>query len=289
MSVVAAAELRARVVQVHQRQPVQADELVEAIQQIRGAPGCRDVVAGAPQVRRIQAEGQPGAVGRFDALQDLRQILDLGADVVTAARRVLEHEHDAGWRLGQDGVDVVGNPADARIAPTATVRADVRVHVPRAEGRGALHLVQQARTALRGEWLGSAGEVDEVAGVDGDRRDVVGGQVGDEVRGTGRRLGASPPGGGVVAEDLQRRGTDLPRPPGGLHQPGRHPKVDPDARSAVWPGEPSAGLWAGGSSLQGPNRSSRAAARLRRCSGPTPVTRWSWDPGCQASTAIPVR
>ncbi len=218
-------------------------------------------MASAPQVRRIQAEGQSGALGRLDALQDRRQVLDRGADVVTAARRVLEHQDDAGWRLGKDGVDVVRDPADAGFAPTATVRADVRVHVPRAEGRGALHLVQQARAALRGEWLGPAGEVDEVAGVDGDRRDVMAGQVGDEVRGTGRRLGASPPGGRVVAEDLQRRGADLPRPPGGLHQPGRHPKVDPDARSAVWPGELSAGLWAGGSSLQGPNRSSRAAAK----------------------------
>ena len=229
---------------------------------------------GAPYPGRRQA----GRSETVHALQDLRQVLDPGAQVVAAARRVLEHQHDVRRRLGQDGIDVVGDAADARLVTAATVRADVGVHVPRAERRGTLHLEQQTLAALRGERLGAAGEVDQVAGVDGDGRDVMGRQVGDELRRASRRLGTAPPGRGVVAEDLQRRGADLPRPSGGLHQPGRHPKVDPDAGSAVWPGEPPAGLRAGGSSLQGPNRSSRR-----------PLTRRSWDPCCPASTALPMR
>ena len=75
--------------------PFAADDLVDPADEIVDAVEGRDVVAGAPQMSRVQADAE--AVHR-QALRrrrgdDVGQVLDRRADAVAGARRVLEHEH----------------------------------------------------------------------------------------------------------------------------------------------------------------------------------------------------
>ena len=64
--------------------------------------------------------------------------------------------------------------------------------------------------------------------MDGDGCDPLASAEGDEGGGVGGRLGAPPPRGRVVAEDLEGGRPDLARPSRGLQQPRAHPQVDAD-------------------------------------------------------------
>src|SRR3990170_4603296 len=69
------------------------------------APSADEMSYPAPH-RWAVSRQNPNRSG-FDAVQDCREVLDARAEVVATARRILEHQADAGWRLGQDGADVL--------------------------------------------------------------------------------------------------------------------------------------------------------------------------------------
>ena len=171
-----------------------------------------------------------------------RQLLQGGSQVVAAARAVLQDQAHARRRLVQHGGHVPRDQPQALRVPHAAVGADVGVDQARPVPRGALHLVDEPGKGLAGERLRGAGEVDEVAGVDGDGADPFPGGVGDERLGICRRLGAAPPGGGVVAEDLEGGGANLPGATSRLEEPGGDAQVNPHPGSARGPGEATARL-----------------------------------------------
>ena len=124
MAVVLGAPQRARIVEMHQRQAIEAHQLVESVEQGHRRFWLGDVVARSPQVGGVQAERERSGVVAGEGggcLQDLRQLLHRRTQVVAASRRVLQHEPDARWRLRQGGGNVLGDAADASIVPAATM------------------------------------------------------------------------------------------------------------------------------------------------------------------------
>ena len=182
----------------------------------------------------------------------------------------------------------------------AAVRAGVDVDEPGGERRappGARAASTVDRPSRRTSRLGS-GEVHQVRGVDRDRRDVV-----RDERARGRPassrggVGATPPGGRVVGEDLERRGADRVGALDGLdhavgeRQVGAEPAavgehrrdivaagsavgsvMDPDLlpRSRRWPTRPAAGRSAASRRSRARSRSwpRSSACRCRPSSAP---------------------
>ena len=108
-------------------QPLEADELVEAVDDSAHPFRTADVVARTPQVRGVEAEGEPRSVA-FHAIEDRRQLLDARTERAAAAGRVLEHQDRAGRGLGEHRRHVAPHPPQ-RVGPrVAEVRPDVGVH-----------------------------------------------------------------------------------------------------------------------------------------------------------------
>ena len=82
-------------------QPVKPDGAVEGLEEVVEGGGISQVVAGTPEVRRVETEGDPAGLGPLvqGRAADAGQLLDRGAHPVPAARRVLEDEER--WRAGR--------------------------------------------------------------------------------------------------------------------------------------------------------------------------------------------
>ena len=144
------------------RQTRDADELVESIQHGPHAVRGSHVVAGTPQVGRVEAERQPiRSRRRADALEDGRQLLEPRPSRSPPPDEFSRSSRTDGG-LGQDRAHVLHDPAQTGLAADAAVGADVGVHQRRPEGGRALHLDDQPVPRLRGERLSRAGQVDEV-------------------------------------------------------------------------------------------------------------------------------
>ena len=135
------------------------------------------------------------------------------AEAAAAPGRVLEDDRPvvassaASVDLGARAqADAVGEPLDPGLDPAPRMRPDVDVHEPAAERRRRPQLAGRAADRALEEVLIGPGEVDQVRGMDRDRRDVVAragarGTRGSSVGG----VGTAAPGRRVVGEDLERR------------------------------------------------------------------------------------
>ena len=86
------------------RQPVQPEQAVELGQHPIDFGRVADVVAGAPKMGGIEAEGDPPVeTSRAGALEHRSQLLDADADSVAAARRVLDDRERSVWSVRQFG------------------------------------------------------------------------------------------------------------------------------------------------------------------------------------------
>ena len=229
MAVMARAAIGGRIVEVDHRQALQSDQPIEVEQEIVDGFRVGYVVAGTPKMRRVQAHGQlsvhapsPGRV------EDHRQLLDCGPDAGPAAGRVLQYEQ---CRLGlivgteepiRGALQTVRNPSNARLNSGASMRSRVDVHEPCPELVGVFDLVTHHRDRLREQNIVWSGQVHQVRGVDRHRSNVQLDQATPE-RGRLRwGLEPAPPGRRVVAEDLERRGSDLGRPFDDADKPHAH-------------------------------------------------------------------
>ena len=206
------------------------------------------------------------------------ELLDRRAQPEAAAGAVLQHQEDVGCGAATRIDDGTGPPREAIDAgrrALAPVRADVDVDEPRPVQLGHAQLVGEDVHRPPVRLVVRAGEVDEVRGVDRERGDAVPGEAIPErrqLRG-GRRAPA--PGGGVVAEHLERGRADLGRAVGGLDHavpsgrcaPSRRPFGSIGRRVAE---RSRAGCGGSGAAATG----GRAVARLR-----------AWTPTCSPASA----
>ena len=171
-------DVRAGVVEVDHVQPPEAHQLVEGLQGPVHPDGRVQRVARAPEVGRVQAEPVPLArdAGRRHGLVDGAELLHRRAQPEAAPGTVLEHQQDLRCGIAHgidDGAEPPREAIDRGRRTLAPVRPDVDVDEPRPVQLGHAQLVGQDvhRAPVR---LGvRAGEVDEVGGVDRERRDAV--------------------------------------------------------------------------------------------------------------------
>ena len=148
--------LSARVVEVDEPQPPEADRLVELGDEGVDAGGLVHRVAGGPEVGDIEAPGEPVGVdaGPDDRRLDPGELLDARADAGAAARPVLEHNEDAGGRrahVREHPAQPFAEPADARLEARAAMRPEVDVDDRRVPRGGDAQLVgQDGRWSARG-------------------------------------------------------------------------------------------------------------------------------------------
>jgi len=227
----AAADLR--IVEMDHGQPVEADPRRDLGDQGVDPFGRSDVVAGAPQVGRVEADSDPvgrHAAGR-DGLEDPLQLVEGDPDAAATTGRVLEDEEGtvrSGGRVERPG-DSIGDPRDAEVEAGALVAPDVDVHEAGAVSRRHRELVREELDRPGVEVVVRPAEVDEVRGVDGDRPDPELAEAGAERLEIARGLGPPFPGRRVVGEDLERLGTDRVGALDGADQPGGEGKVGAQA------------------------------------------------------------
>ena len=125
----------------------------------------------------------------------------------------------------------VGEPPVPAATPAAAMRADVDVDEPRREpGRARRSLGEDLDRALV-EVRDRAGQVHEVRRRGSRPAGCRARSAARGRRGLVRGRRTPPPGGRVVAEDLERRGADLVRPVDGLDHSARHGQVGAEAAS----------------------------------------------------------
>ena len=243
VAVGARAELRARVVEVDQPQPVEADPRRRTSSTTASTPAGRvDRVAGAPQVRGVEAEPEPARgrrPRRRSAASIARQLLDRRPEPGPDAGAVLEHDEDDVRRLAvahRRSRHAARAPSARRAipasAPAPRCEPDVDVDERRAPRRRDAQLVREdrrpiargapgparARLTRYGAWTAS-GPMSRPA-----RRSRKAGSS------SGQRRPAAPRG-RVVGEHLDRGRADLGRAVGGPDQPlpERQVGADPPA------------------------------------------------------------
>ena len=101
------------------REPIQPEHAVELGQDTVDLARIADVVAGAPQVSRVQAEGDsPIEPSGGRGLEHCGQLLEADPDAVAATGRVLDDDErcvGAVGRLGEGPRQAVDQPGHARI------------------------------------------------------------------------------------------------------------------------------------------------------------------------------
>ena len=144
----------------------------------------RNVGAGPPQVCGVDAEPHagPGHATTVERRGDLHQLVDVDPETAAATGRVLEGDR----RSLRRAVDARSRPPrssaarrpvdEARSIPASSaspsVRPDVDVDDLRAEP-AAVRAPRRAADGLLAERIIVAGEIDEIRGVDRERRDVI--------------------------------------------------------------------------------------------------------------------
>ena len=135
MSIEARPELGLRVVEVDHDQSLEPDALVEVGQEGVDRGGIRDVDAGRPGVRDVEAEAEP--LGR-DAtrgrrLEDAGELRDVRPEREPAARRVLEDDTRGSWAvvdLTEDAREAVRQAFGPGRDAGSAMRPDVDVDEP---------------------------------------------------------------------------------------------------------------------------------------------------------------
>ena len=229
-------ELGATVVEVHHHQPVEPDPAAECIEQRLDRGSRPQVVARAPEVRRVQAVTDPR---RVHAVLDQRavdrlQLVDRDAQAESAPRGILEDESGdarAGWHARQHGGDARRQRLHARFRAGPAMGPDVHVHERRTVRDAGPQVGGQDLDRLGVERRLVAREVDEIGGMDREGPDVELPEPLPEPRQLLGQRRPSTPRRRVVAEDLEGFGADLVR---SLHRPD-HPRAEWEMRTQPAP------------------------------------------------------
>ena len=226
--VLMAVELRAvcrlAVVVVDHHQLLEADLLVELLDEPIDLVVAAHLHAGAPEVRRVEAVGharQVDAASRH-GLVDVDQLVEALADPVPATRAVLEHQE--GGVIGrrhavQDALDRLGDPCHPSLDPGPHVRADVHVDERGTVLRGNAKLVAEQLHRLLTEDRIRTGEVRQVGGVHREGAEAVLLHAGAERGELLREFRPSRPSGRIPGEDLESHRPDSSGAIGRLDQP----------------------------------------------------------------------
>src|SRR3954453_14440054 len=123
-------ELGLRIVQGEDHQPVEPDRTIDAPEQRVYRTSIAEVVPGAPQMRRIEAEAYGVSLdpATLQASEDCRQLVDRRPEPVPAAGRVLEHDDRATGhvrRLRERLLDGDRDLLDSTLRSGPKVRPDV--------------------------------------------------------------------------------------------------------------------------------------------------------------------
>ena len=207
-----------------------AEQRIDPLHQLRHAVVSVDAVAGSPQVGGVEAKADVLDVVDGGQLHRVGEVFDAAADAVAAAGRRFEYQHRAAhfYRLG-DARYAVDQAAQSFLSAEPAVRPDVDVDEARTVRRPHLQFADHRGDGLLVKFLIGASQVDQIRRMDRQRPDVQLGQAIAKRGEVGRQLGPPPPGGGVVGEELHRRGTDLVRPVGRFEQAGLDRQVRTDA------------------------------------------------------------
>ena len=179
--------VRARVVEVDQAQPPEADRAVELGHQPVDGGGIVHRVARAPEMGDVEAPREPlrGRRPRRRSTASIRASSStLEPMPEPAARPVLEDQRDAGRRhadVREHPAQAVRQPPDARLEARAAMRPQVDVDDPGVPRRGDPQLVGQDRDGALEDVGIRPGEVDEVRGMDDEGSDP-GGRPADRGR-----------------------------------------------------------------------------------------------------------
>lgn len=97
-----------RIVRVDRADAREADDAVEGPQRRRVGLGRPDVVSGGEDVARVEADGR--ALAPLDAVDDLRQVLEAGAERFSGAGGGFEEDEGGrGGRGVERAIDAVGD------------------------------------------------------------------------------------------------------------------------------------------------------------------------------------
>ena len=258
-------ERRLRVVDVQRAQAVEADLLVDLVEQAVERRGIGDVVARRVQVARVEAEAEPGVPP--EPVDDHRQLVDRAADRSAGARGVLDQEPRPAVARVERGLERGRDAIERRAESRAEMGADVEGDAVCVDRGRRLRRLQKRLGALLVEVLPVAAEVDQVERVDehGAHAHLVAARAAG-----GEHLGVvigEAPGARALDEELNRVRADLD---GAIDRPL-------DAASAVGPEEhavtllpcPSAFAWP----RARPVRSTSGASARRSSTGSSRVTR----------------
>ena len=230
MAVLVGAQGVHAVVDVHSLQPVEADDPVELRQHAVDVPG--DVIPRVGDVAGVHADAQP--VAQRHAVHDLPQLLEAAAHLRALAGHGLQQHRGVLLRL-EDGVEGIGDLADAHLRPLLRVAAGVEVVVVPRQVFHALQVIRQGHAGKLPGVLRSGAGVDGVGRVGHQRPKPVFRQQ----RQQRRRvvgvdgLGLAAP--GIAGEKLECIGADIQRrPPHGQKAVGGG-EVTADGQHSVAP------------------------------------------------------
>src|SRR5262245_3026806 len=210
VAVAVRAERRLRVVHVERPQPVEPDQPIEVVEEPVQDGGVGDVVAGRPEVARVEADAEPGMA--VEPLDECRELLERATDRVAGAGRVLEKEPGRIRATLEHLFERRNRPVEPGLEAGAEVGADVEDDAVGLNRTAGVDGAAQRRDRFLVDHVVGAREVAEVDGV--DERGLDPGLCGalGVAREHLRVVVRVPPGPRALGEELEGVGADRLRP-----------------------------------------------------------------------------